>query len=271
MAGKIDQLGIEFRISPVGLEHGRFQIVQIDGQGPAAKMAERIFQAAQEGLSVLPEHRFTVSLAGVTQNHAENPRLGFLAVGSEQGRARPKIDLHFLPWLDFDPLHQPGISLAHLVNVTFDRLIRTGKRVFQTQILIDPLRRQTCVHFLQDQFSMDETEALPPRFSGGQKRVNFNFHPVGAGGRKWVSLSFRPAGAGGRKWVNLSFRPAGAGGRKWVNLNSDAGGRKTGRFQNRSRDRSRIGRLQSPHVVADRVAADLQLPGDPANPPAQPG
>ena len=88
--------------------------------------------------------------AGVTQNNAENPRLGFLAVGSDQGRASPKIDLHFLPGLNLDPLHQLGIGLAQLVNVTLDRLVRTGKRVFQTQILVDPLRGQTRLHFLQD-------------------------------------------------------------------------------------------------------------------------
>src|SRR5712691_461415 len=45
MTTKIDQLGIEFRIGPVGLENSRFKIVEVDGQRPTAEMAERIFQA----------------------------------------------------------------------------------------------------------------------------------------------------------------------------------------------------------------------------------
>ena len=110
----------------------------------------------------------------MTQDNAENPCLGLLAVGSGQGGARPKINLHFLPWLHFDPLHQLGIGLAHLVNVTFDRLIRTGKRVLQTQILVDPLGRQPQLHLLANPLSVDATKAVSPRFAGGRKWVSLN-------------------------------------------------------------------------------------------------
>ena len=43
MPGKINKLGIELRVIPVGFENRRFQIVEIDGQGHPAKGAETIF------------------------------------------------------------------------------------------------------------------------------------------------------------------------------------------------------------------------------------
>jgi len=62
--GSIDEgtyLGREQKIDYVARN-----IIRIDGQTSAVKIAKRIFQAPQEGLGVLPQDRLTVGLAGVT-------------------------------------------------------------------------------------------------------------------------------------------------------------------------------------------------------------
>ena len=47
---KAFQLGIEFRIVPIGLDHGRLQIVEIQGLGDPSQLTEAILQTTDEGL-----------------------------------------------------------------------------------------------------------------------------------------------------------------------------------------------------------------------------
>jgi hypothetical protein len=71
MLAKLLDLGIEFRIKPIGTADRRAQIVDHGGAGHPTKMAERIFQAADEALGRLPPHRLAVALARMAQHHPE--------------------------------------------------------------------------------------------------------------------------------------------------------------------------------------------------------
>ena len=68
MAAEVRQLRVDLRIKPIGLEHCRFQVVDIEQEGHAAKMTKRILQAAKEALGVLAHHPFTVAFARVAQH-----------------------------------------------------------------------------------------------------------------------------------------------------------------------------------------------------------
>ena len=142
MRGKLTQLGIELGIGPVELPDRRLQVIQVDGQADPADVPKRVLQASQERLGILTQHLLGVAFARAAQDHTENPRLGLLAVGAHQHRARAKIHLRFLARLHL----QSAVGVPQLAHVAFDRLIRTAKGDLRLQILEDPLGRQASLN-----------------------------------------------------------------------------------------------------------------------------
>src|SRR6266568_9523892 len=103
MARKLPELGIEFWIGKIELEHRRLEVVQIDRLGDSAQMAEGILQAANQRLGVLMTNRFAVALARVAQYHSENPGFAFASVTGDKRRTGPKVHVDFLARGHFDP------------------------------------------------------------------------------------------------------------------------------------------------------------------------
>jgi hypothetical protein len=64
---------IDLRIKPVGLQHRRFHIVEVEQKRGTAKISETVFQAAQERLGVPPGDRLAVAFARIAQDHPQNP------------------------------------------------------------------------------------------------------------------------------------------------------------------------------------------------------
>ena len=91
MAGELLQLGIEFRIVPVRMQHPRLQIVDDHRRRHPAKVPERVFQAPDEALGRLPPHRLAVALARMTQHTTEQMRSAALAV---LDHPRPLAEIH---------------------------------------------------------------------------------------------------------------------------------------------------------------------------------
>ena len=65
-------LGIELGLKPINLLDGRPQIVDDQGRDHPAKMPQGILQPADEVLGSLPPKGLGVTLARVTQNHAQD-------------------------------------------------------------------------------------------------------------------------------------------------------------------------------------------------------
>jgi hypothetical protein len=77
VATKVSQLRIDFRIKPVGLEHTRLKVVQIQLQGHH-ETAQPVFQTPEEGLGILATNRFAVALRRIAQDQAQNPTVARL-------------------------------------------------------------------------------------------------------------------------------------------------------------------------------------------------
>jgi hypothetical protein len=65
MPAEVSQLGIYLRIKPVGSEHRRLHIIEIEQQRTTAKTAQPVFQTAEERFGILTNNRLAVSLARV--------------------------------------------------------------------------------------------------------------------------------------------------------------------------------------------------------------
>ena len=150
MAAKIDQLGIEFGIGPVGLENRRLQVVEIDGEGRPAELSEGRLDATQKGLGVLAQDGLAISFARIAQDQAKDPGLPLFAVGFEQCGPGAKVHLHLFARFDLNPLNQLRIGAAQSTDVALDRLIGTGEGDLHPEILVNPLGRQTLFELGQD-------------------------------------------------------------------------------------------------------------------------
>ena len=87
------QLGIEFRIEPIRLQHGRLEVVGHDGLGHTAKTPEGVFHAPQETLRILTPDHLAVAFARKAQGRPEHMRAAPLALGDHPG-ALTKVHLH---------------------------------------------------------------------------------------------------------------------------------------------------------------------------------
>ena len=90
MLGEGAHLGIELGIEPVGLRHGRLEVVQDQAAGHAAEVAEGVLEAAEEVVGGLAGDGLAEPLAGVAQDDAEDVGLASLAVGADKRAPVPK-------------------------------------------------------------------------------------------------------------------------------------------------------------------------------------
>jgi hypothetical protein len=121
MAAKVCHLRVDFRIKPIGLEHRRLQVVDIEQERHPAKMTKPILQAAKETLGVLTHHRFAIAFARVAQHRPQHPaaaRLCTLALLN--GSSQPEINLHLFPRLAFDAPHSLRLPLLEPTHEALD-------------------------------------------------------------------------------------------------------------------------------------------------------
>ena len=161
---KAHQLGVEFRIAPVGLLHRGAQVVEIQNLGDAPEGAKRILQTTDEVLGGLVKDRFAVSLARVAQDHAQDPGPTAPAIGIDHRGPGAKINCDLLARLDLDAPHPLGLLAAELAHEPFDRLIGAAEAHFGHQVLVNPLRAQARVQLGLDPRTMRITETGPARF-----------------------------------------------------------------------------------------------------------
>ena len=170
MPAKAHQLGVEFRVAPVGLLHRGAQVVEVQNLGDAPEGEKRILQTTDEVLGRLVKDRFAVSLARVTQDYPQDPGPTVSAIGIDHRRPSAEINLRFLPRLDLDTPHPLGLLAAKPAHKPFDRLIGAAKTNFGHQILMNPLRAQARVQLGSNPRPMRITEAGPTGFSLQRRR-----------------------------------------------------------------------------------------------------
>jgi hypothetical protein len=102
VGGESGHLGNQLGIEPIGVCDRRFEIVDHQRLGHAAKLRKRILQRAQEVVGRLPVDRFAVGFAAVRQNDAKDVRPPTLSVGTDDRGAAAEIDLRFFTRHTFD-------------------------------------------------------------------------------------------------------------------------------------------------------------------------
>jgi hypothetical protein len=155
--GKIPDLRIELRIVPVGLQHPGLQIVDHDAPHRPAEKTQRIFQATDERLRVLPPDHFAVGFAGVTEHRPKQMRPAPLAVFLHP-RALAEVHLQFVGRPALHPSKRDsglGLESAH---DAFHRLIAAREAVLGAQILMDAFGREP--------LEQPRLDGPPPRFAG---------------------------------------------------------------------------------------------------------
>ena len=141
MPGKTRQLGIEFRIEPVGLQHRRLEVVGDHGLRHAAEMPEGVFQTAQKTLRVLPPDHLAVAFPRKAQRGPEQVWPASFALGDHRG-ALAEVHLHLLPGRGLDAPERQRGGVAQSVDKAFDRVVAPRESVVGDQILMDAYRAQ---------------------------------------------------------------------------------------------------------------------------------
>src|SRR5665213_783030 len=166
MAAELDQLGIEIRVEPVGLEHGGLQIIDDRARRHAAKMPERVFQAPDEGLGRLPPDHLGVALARMAEDGAEQMRPSPVVV-LDHPSACPEVDLHLLAR---GTLHPPEwqVTLGGVApDEPLNRLVAALEAVVADQVMVDPHGRETPAHGILDHRAPRLAAAPTPLGPGG--------------------------------------------------------------------------------------------------------
>ena len=100
------QLRIQVGIVPIGLQHGRFEVVRHERLGNAAEMTERILKTLNEVVGRLSKDRFAVRLARMTQDDAEDVRFRRRPSESITGAPLPKSTC--ASWPGSDSMRRKG-------------------------------------------------------------------------------------------------------------------------------------------------------------------
>ena len=143
-------LGRQLGIEPVGMRHGRLEVVDDQRSRHAAEMPEGVFQAAQKVIGRLRKGGLAVALAAVAENDAKDVRLAPLAVGRRSAAHRCRNRPGLLRRAD--ALHaaegqrSDAAQAAHVPpqGVVMDR------DAFGGQVLVDPLDGQPGIELGQD-------------------------------------------------------------------------------------------------------------------------
>ena len=136
MRGEAAELGVEFRVIPVGLEHPRLQVVHHHGFGHAAIMPEAVFQTAQERLGVLAADGLGVALARMAQHAPEDVGAPPLALELHPG-PQAKVHLHLLPGGALHPPERQRRARLQPAHETLHRVVPAGETMVSHQILMD--------------------------------------------------------------------------------------------------------------------------------------
>src|SRR4029077_12660215 len=136
---EVSQLRIDLRIKPVGLEHRRFHIVEVEQQGATAKASETVFQAANERLGILPGDRLAIALTRITQYQPQDPTPASFTLTLSDGRAKAEIQLELLPRLTFQAPDPLGMDRSQPAHKALYGLIGIGESGFLHQILVNAL------------------------------------------------------------------------------------------------------------------------------------
>ena len=155
MPGELLQFRVQVRIVPIGTDDSRLEIIDHHRGRDSSKMPKRVLQGADEGLRILPPHRFAIAFARAAQHAAQQMRPAPSAVFHDP-RPLPEIDLQFLARRT---LHAPERQLRDLgplpANEAPHAVITAHEAVLGHQVLINPLHRQARLHRRLD--------LLPPR------------------------------------------------------------------------------------------------------------
>jgi hypothetical protein len=135
-------LGVELRIEPVSLDYCRLQVVRHQGPGYPAKLVEGILQCPDEVFGALAGDGLAVTLARMTEDHPQHVRHAAPAVGTDQRRPTPEVNLGFLARGAFHPAERQRRGLAELANEAPHAVILRAKGVLGRQILVNPRGRQ---------------------------------------------------------------------------------------------------------------------------------
>ena len=192
VAAELRQLRIDLRIIPIGLEHRRLEVVQVEQQRGAAEMAKRILQAAQESLGILPQYRLAVALARIAQHHPQHPTPARLAALFLDRRSQAEIHLHLLARLALHSPHPRRLALLELGRKPFHRLVGARKPALLHQILIDALGAQP---------------GFQLRANRGRKRLALALSAQRSGARICRSCSKRTAAAPGGRNERYTLTP----------------------------------------------------------------
>src|SRR4051795_6782488 len=150
-------LGVDLRVEPVGLLHGRLEVVQDQPPGDAAEVPEGALKAAKEVIGSLAVDSLAVALAGVAEHNPEHMGLAPLAVGADDRGSPAEIDLGLFSRLALKATEGQCLRLLESADEPTDAVVATHEAVVGNQVLVDPLCAQAKVALGPDQ--------LPPRLT----------------------------------------------------------------------------------------------------------
>jgi hypothetical protein len=145
--------GIELRIEPVGLRHGRAQVVDDQRPRHAAEVSKGVLDRTQEVIGRLTADDFAVAFAAVRKNDAEHPRSPTLSFSSDHRRAPAEVHLRFGRRLAFHPPKRRRRGAGEFADQPADAVVTAGVSVFADQILVNPLGGQTLVELVDNDAS----------------------------------------------------------------------------------------------------------------------
>jgi len=141
---------MQIGIVPVRLADRRLEIVDDDGLRDAAKVPEGVLQAAKELLRRLVVDHLAVSLAGVTQDHANDMAASAFAIRQQDRGSSAEVHLGLCPWQHLHPSKRHRLTLIQPPSEPPDAVVTATKGVLIDQILIDPLAGQSLLELVGD-------------------------------------------------------------------------------------------------------------------------
>ena len=147
-------------------------------------MPEGVFQAADEVLGGLPEHRFAVAFAAVAQDDAKDVRLATLPVAADDRGPAAEIDLGLFAWLAFHAAKGQFARPAQPPHEPHHAPVAAREAVLVDQVLIDPPGVQSLIE-LASRSPSAEAHNRCDRYhpAGGLRGASAGFEspvPVGA-------------------------------------------------------------------------------------------
>jgi hypothetical protein len=235
MFAETADLGVDLGIEPVGLLHGRLEVIQDQSPGHPAKATEGPLQAAEEVVGGLAVDRLAVRLAGVAEHDPQDMGLASLAVGFDDGGTGAEVDLGLVAGVALDASEGELARVLEPADEAADAVVGAGEAVVGDQVLVDPLRSEAEVALGPDQ--------LPPRLTA-----------TGATTASGLRIGPRSGGRDSESWgVLVSLRAWGRLGWFWRVLVGFGAEGRLGWFWRC---------FSQPQVTCDGLAVDPQFVGD---------